>query len=384
MMFTTGCGLLLATAASSALAGSINSIPRGGKEGDNYRLAARAAATTSSRVSSVSASATSTGFNPFATNNVGVYFGHSEKTDDPLLYPLCQDSDVNIIAMGFLRQFNGPNTLPTFDFGNACSEDATTCPDLAANITACQSNGKKVLISLGGSSSNITFNTSSDAVQAANILWDTFGAGTDGNITRPFGNVTIDGFDFDIEGLPVDYLEILASTLQELFASSSVTRYTSTAPLCANNTVFNSGYYENMNFVWPRFYNAEACNMGSTGFNSSMLDWYDYLEGIVSNISTNYPLLYIGALSFNNSNSGYVIPDEFAREILAIRPNVSSIFGGVTLWEGSDALVTLDSAGNDYLNVSKTALNTVSSAGAKFGGYGWCWLILVLAGATLL
>ncbi|KAF1347896.1 glycoside hydrolase superfamily [Delphinella strobiligena] len=371
-------------AASSVLPGSINSIPGSEREGDNYRLAAREVATTSSTVSSVSAAATSTGFNPFATNNLGVYYGYSQKTGYPLLYPLCQDSNVNIVAMGFLRKFNGPNTVPTFGFGKACSQSATTCPDLAANITACQSNGKKVLISLGGSSSNITFNTSSEAVEAAHILWNTFGAGTDGNITRPFGNVTVDGFDFDVEGLPVTHLEVLASTLQELFATSSPTRYTTTAPLCANNTVFSPGYYENMNFVWPRFYNAKSCNMGSKGFNSSVLRWYNYLEGVISNISSSYPLFYIGALSFDNSNSGYVGPDEFAREILAIRPKVSSIFGGATLWEGSDALVTVDGSGNNYLTVAKKALNNVSSAGAKFECYAWFWLSLVVGGVTLL
>lgn len=129
--------------------------------------------------------------------------------------------------------------------------------------------------------------------------------------------------------------------------------------------------------------------MGSTGFNDSVLQWHDYLESVTSNISSSssssdsYPRLYIGALSFDNNVSGYVAPDEFAAEVLAIRPNVSRIFGGVTLWEGSDALLTTDASGRDFLNVSKVALDTVVSGAAGgssqvFGCFG------VLLGAALI
>jgi len=382
MRWIVRIGLLSTSATTLALA---NGFPNG--TANAHRLLQHQVSSATSRVSSTSATATA--FDPQATNNIAVYYGHSEVEANPSMYPLCTNDDVNIVAIGFLRQFNGPNALPTFDFGNACSDNDATCPDLAANITTCQQNGKKVFISLGGSSSNLTFERPADAIEAANIVWDMFGAGssTSNNITRPFGNVTVDGFDFDIEGLPVNNTDVFASTLQTLFATSPTLRYTSAAPLCANNTIFPYGFYENMNFIWPRFYNAQACGMGTTGFNSSLLSWYDYIAGIQSNISSDYPLLYICGLSFDNENpgEGYVDPDEFAREVLAIRPNISSIFGGVTLWEGSDALVTTNSEGADFLNVSKTALDTVSAnGGVRFESRGWVWLIMVIAGLSVL
>lgn len=74
-----------------------------------------------------------------------------------------------------------------------------------------------------------------------------------------------------------------------------------------------------------------------------------------------YPRLYVGALSFNNGVSGYVAPDTFAQKVVAARSSTTSRFGGATLWEGTDALVTVDSAGKNFLNVTKSALVATSS-----------------------
>lgn len=140
-------------------------------------------------------------FNALSNELLAVYYGKAQNTANPSLYDLCSDSDVDLVVMGFVRQLNGPTRQPTFDLTTSCKTptkgNATvSCPSLAANITYCQSVGKKVLMSLGGSSSNLTLNTSSDAQQAANILWNVFGAGTATPSLRPFGNVTLDGFDF--------------------------------------------------------------------------------------------------------------------------------------------------------------------------------------------
>lgn len=180
-------GLLVAVAATGAVAVSSTPDP----ELDPGRLEQR---------QDKPATTTSTAFNALATDNVGVYFGHAENNNNPSMYPLCTSPDVNIVMLSFLRQFNGPDTQPTYDFGATCESSGTSwpdsCPELATNITLCQSLGKKVFLSLGGSSSNLDFASADDATQSAQILWDIFGGGTSNQTTRPFGNVTIDGVDF--------------------------------------------------------------------------------------------------------------------------------------------------------------------------------------------
>jgi len=71
-----------------------------------------------------------------------------------------------------------------------------SCPNLAADITACQGLGKKVMLSLGGAEASSAFTNDADATKFATTLWDLFGAGTGAKAgLRPFGTVSVDGFD---------------------------------------------------------------------------------------------------------------------------------------------------------------------------------------------
>jgi len=71
------------------------------------------------------------------------------------------------------------------------------CPQLAGYISACQSTyGKKVLLSIGGATSQISFTGEDQAKDFGDVLWNLFGP--PGNVDdglRPFGNVEVDGFD---------------------------------------------------------------------------------------------------------------------------------------------------------------------------------------------
>ncbi|GAB7356071.1 hypothetical protein MBLNU459_g6687t1 [Dothideomycetes sp. NU459] len=309
-------------------------------------------------------------FNPFAANNLAVYFGRSQPNTNLDLYAICNTSNVDMVVMGFVSQFNGLDQLPNFNFGAGCSGSASkaasniTCPVLAQNITFCQTKGVKVFVSIGGSSSNVTFNTSTQAKQAAQTLWDVFGDGTKSNPSlRPFGNITVDGFDFDIENGTTQYYDLMASTLQAAFATSPKARYITAAPSCTNSTALPLGFYQNTNFVWPRFYNAGACGVHNyAGFSSSVNQWYTFLNGVTSTIDSLYPRMYIGALAFNNNVSGYVAPYTFSRDLVSARQNTTSKFGGAMLWEGSDGLMTKSGNGKNYLEITKNALISTSSA----------------------
>ncbi len=72
-----------------------------------------------------------------------------------------------------------------------------SCPELAGNITSCQRGyGKKVLLSIGGATSQFDFASSEQASTFGDVMWDLFGP--PGNVDaelRPFGTVEVDGFD---------------------------------------------------------------------------------------------------------------------------------------------------------------------------------------------
>lgn len=149
----------------------------------------------------------STGFNAISDRNLAVYYGQSPATAKMSLQELCQNENVDIVVLAFLTEFFGDGGFPKLNFGSACGGQTPEmeaagasgllhCPDLASHISICQSLGKKVLLSLGGSIAVSAFASDSQASQFATTLWDLFGAGTgvDPGL-RPFGSVTIDGFD---------------------------------------------------------------------------------------------------------------------------------------------------------------------------------------------
>ena len=118
-------------------------------------------------------------------------------------------------------------------------------------------------------------------------------------------------------------------------------------------------FYKNANFIWPRFYNANACKAGGKGYNKSVKAWSDFLVGVDSAVGPNYPRFYIGALGFENYNNGggFVAPDVFGDLVEYTKNNVGKPrFGGVSIWEGTDALQTKTVDGIDILNVTKEAL----------------------------
>lgn len=105
-----------------------------------------------------------------------------------------------------------------------------------------------------------------------------------------------------------------------------------------------------VDFVWPQFYDATSCGVSTSGFEASIKDWSSRLD------TGNKPSLLIGALSFDDG-TGYEAPDTFADTIADVQDYNLTNFGGVMLWDGPYGLITTDSAGEDYIEVTKTALN---------------------------
>ena len=165
------------------------------------------AATVVIPVSTPSDARGSNGFNALSDRNLAVYYGQSPATAKISLEELCQNENVDIVVLAFLTEFFGPGGFPKLNFGSACggqtpemesagADGLLHCPDLASHVSRCQTLGKKVLLSLGGSIAVSAFESDSQASEFATTLWDLFGAGTgvDPGL-RPFGSVRIDGFD---------------------------------------------------------------------------------------------------------------------------------------------------------------------------------------------
>lgn len=62
---------------------------------------------------------------------------------------------------------------------------------MAADIMACQANGKLVTLSLGGSLGSVSLTGDDQAQAFADTVWNLFLGGS--SSTRPFGDAVLDG-----------------------------------------------------------------------------------------------------------------------------------------------------------------------------------------------
>lgn len=309
-------------------------------------------------------------FDANSEDNVAVYYGTTPATELGGLEALCKSPNTDIIILSFLFSFFDAEGYPSIDFGPGCpgqtSAQATTAPGLkdcsalAPEITACQSMGKKVLLSLGGYNSTTSFTSDDQATQFATTLWDLFGAGTGLDAAlRPFGpDVTVDGFDIDNENHSTDFYDTFAFALYQKINSDSSTKkyYLSSSPQCPMpDTSIPTSALRLSDFVWVQFYNNPSCNLDSPGFRDSFAAWSRFLMG-----EPNYrrmPRLYIGVAGFEGAGSGNVKGSGLGTRVRDARSLYVQNLGGVMVWDGSEGAKNVDGYGVDYLKFTKEALH---------------------------
>lgn len=156
---------------------------------------------------------------------------------------------MDIIPIGFVNVFPDQANGPGNNYGNGCGSDLwvtpdgrqtqmlTQCSQISDDIKTCQKMGKKIFASIGGDSPGNFLASSTSAVAFADFLWGSYGPLQDPTLKlfpRPFGlDVSVDGFDLDIESGPDSYYSDLVNELRVKFATDlTKTYYISAAPQC--------------------------------------------------------------------------------------------------------------------------------------------------------
>ncbi|CAI4645423.1 BAQ_1a_G0037510.mRNA.1.CDS.1 [Saccharomyces cerevisiae] len=292
-------------------------------------------------------------FDSSANTNIAVYWGQNSAGTQESLATYCESSDADIFLLSFLNQF------PTLglNFANACSDTFSDgllhCTQIAEDIETCQSLGKKVLLSLGGASGSYLFSDDSQAETFAQTLWDTFGEGT-GASERPFDSAVVDGFDFDIENNNEVGYSALATKLRTLFAEGTKQYYLSAAPQCPYPDASVGDLLENadIDFAFIQFYNNYCSVSGQFNWDT----WLTYAQTVSPNKNIKLFLGLPGSASA--AGSGY-ISDTFLLESTIADIASSSSFGGIALWDASQAFSN-ELNGEPYVEILKNLLTSAS------------------------
>jgi chitinase len=225
--------------------------------------------------------------------------------------------------------------------GDNCTAFAGTqllsCSQIEADIKTCQSQGKTILLSIGGATyTEGGFSSASEAQTWADTLWAMFGPKqSSSSALRPFGAASVDGFDMDFESVTSNmapFAARLRSHMDSAAASSGRKYFLSGAPQCPFPDAAQREMLEQVpfDFVSVQFYN-NYCGATAYPANYNFDTWDNWARTAAPNKNVKILLGVPGGPT--GAGSGYVSGDQLKQVIQYSRGFPS--FGGVMAWDMS-------------------------------------------------
>ncbi|XP_050376614.1 hevamine-A-like [Argentina anserina] len=255
--------------------------------------------------------------------SIAVYWG--QNGNEGTLMDTCNTGRYGIVIIGFLSKF-GNFQKPELNLAGHCTPALNNCRGISTGIKICQSNGIKVLLSIGGGpgpNTDYTLKSEADANNLADYIWNNFLGGQ--SSSRPLGDAVLDGVDFDIEQGDVHYVPLANKLAAYRQRGGKV--LLSAAPQCPFpdhylDTALHTGHFD---YVWVQFYNNPGCQYSSSNPNAFKSAWSQW---------TAIPAgqFFVGLPASTEVGSGYVPPNDLITQVLPFVKS-SSKYGGVMLYD---------------------------------------------------
>ena len=257
------------------------------------------------------------------------YWGQNSGGDQGPLRNYC-GSTADIIVVSFINSISPVDISINGQCSGSFNDGTLHCPSVGEDITYCQQQGKKVLLSIGGQGAQ-GFSSDSEATTFATNVWNKFAGGSSDE--RPFDTAIVDGFDLDLEVVGPKGTVAFGKAIKSLFAKdTSKTYYLSAAPQCQYPDATLSDYLTQVpvDFTFVQFYNNPSCQLdGDFNFNT----WSQYARSSSPNEKNK---IFVGLPgSSSSSGSGFVSASVVKSQLEKIKcdPNL----GGVSLWDASSS-----------------------------------------------
>ncbi|OAA47046.1 chitinase 18-18 [Metarhizium rileyi] len=308
-----------------------------------------------------------------ASAALNAYWG---QTGGYRLRDIC-DSGVNYATVSFINNSpeHGKGGYPGSNFGANCAAEAyphhktkqptellSNCYLIKEDIPYCQSKGVKVLLAIGGQASltsQYAVSSVDKGIEFAEFLYKAYGPyDSSWEGPRPFDNsetehVSIDGFDLDLEDKTSDFSNEPYIAMVDWWREQKQAMFITAAPECVITSKWlknqNDDLIHNAKFdaLFIQFYNNPVCDALNGGFS------YDaWAEQIASGKSKDAKL-FIGLPALATS-SGYY-PQEKLKELVCEYSRHKN-FGGVSLWDGTQAMNNHVTKGQSYLQSAMDAV----------------------------
>ncbi|KAF9622730.1 hypothetical protein IFM89_032910 [Coptis chinensis] len=201
--------------------------------------------------------------------SIAIYWG--QNGNEGTLAQTCETGKYRYVNIAFLNIF-GNGSTPEINLAGHCNPSVNGCQVVSGDIRRCQKLGVKVMLSIGGGFGNYSITSASDAKNVARYLWKNFLGGH--LSSRPLGNATLNGVDFDIELGSTKNWDLLAKYLKS-YSKPGKKVYLTAAPQCPLPDAYldralNTGLFD---FVWIQFYNNAPCQYSSGNVTNLINSW---------------------------------------------------------------------------------------------------------------
>ncbi|KZV98360.1 glycoside hydrolase [Exidia glandulosa HHB12029] len=292
------------------------------------------------------------------SDNIVAYWGGN--ADEDRLSAYC-DATVNVITISTII-YQGEGQLPTMlDMEQPCGQaffantQLAYCPDLATDITHCQSKGIAVMVSLdSGNGTDIDWYGSESRARAyANLLWDLFLGGQ--SISRPFGDAQLDGVDFPCSWSDfASGCKAFLDQLQSHFQSDTVSRpyYSVVSVFCSDIT--SSGLITaNLDAIYVAVHTG-ACSVAHYG-DDALWNYGSWDSWVTSQADSDALKLYLLVPASATFGVDYVNPDRLAYIAMSTAARYPAHFGGIVYFDAAAA-----AANNGFQKSLRHAFSNVS------------------------
>lgn len=255
-------------------------------------------------------------------SGIAIYWGQNGNEGN--LTQTCATGKFPYVNIAFLNVF-GSGQTPELNLAGHCNPASNTCTFLSESIRYCQAKGIKLMLAIGGGIGNYSLASKADARNVAAYLWNTYLGGKSNS--RPLGDASLDGIDFDIELGSVNYYEDLVKHLVA-YGKHGRKVYITGAPQCPFpdahlGKAINTGLFD---YVWVQFYNNPPCQYSSGNTDNILSSWTKWTTTVTAG------KIFLGLPAATRAaGSGFIPADVLTSEILPVIKK-SPKYGGVMLW----------------------------------------------------
>ncbi|KAI4348029.1 hypothetical protein L6164_008792 [Bauhinia variegata] len=264
---------------------------------------------------------------------IAVFWGQRSESEELTLREACATGNYKIILLDYLIVYEDGSD-PDLNLASHCGWAEKPCTILESQIKYCQSQGIKVVISIGEDRSSSATRTRTPlrseeaAKKLAAYLWNNYLSSQSG----PLGAVALDGVSiFEVSEGKILYWDEILEAIND-YSTAGRKIYLGASPQCADVNLGPAIRTNLVDYAFVEFYYDPGCSYDSTNKDPKNLleSWNTWISK--EGLTDKQVFLGLPASKEVTGGSGFIEPEALKKDVLPVVKQASN-YGGVLLFD---------------------------------------------------